>query len=436
MIYVNLNSLRPGQAGFDSTITHEFQHMVHFARCPSQEGWVDEGASELAMRVAGYEGAPPPSFAAHPDVQLNAWSTEPPRPHSPLPGGVPVPALRGRARRRLGRPAQHARRPARAARDCFRRFSTRQPIAPDLDSLFADWTVANLLQDPAVGRRPLRLCQRRLPRRGDRHCRRAGAVSGLGAAIRGQLRRPAHGRRHRHVQRRRGRCRCWRRPPTTAAVWWSNRGDSLDSRLTRQRRPARRQPRRRCSFQAWYDLEDQFDFVYLSASRDGGKTWQVLARPPHHARPGHRQQLRRRLDRVERLEQLGWVDEQVDLTPFAGSDDPAALRVRDRPELQRPGLCPQRRAHPPARSRRARRRRRPWIAEGWVRVDAPVPEHWNLRLVRWTPSGVSVDPVPVDSRRHGHASPLIPQRPAAPWSSRPTAPQTLLPGDYSLAISP
>ena len=33
--------------------------MVHFARCPGQESWVDEGASELAMRVAGYEGAQP-----------------------------------------------------------------------------------------------------------------------------------------------------------------------------------------------------------------------------------------------------------------------------------------------------------------------------------------------------------------------------------------
>src|SRR5579859_3899190 len=78
MIYVNLNSLRPGQSGFDSTSTHEFQHMVHFASCPGQESWVDEGASELAMRVAGYEGgAQPTAFATHPDVQLNAWSTQP-----------------------------------------------------------------------------------------------------------------------------------------------------------------------------------------------------------------------------------------------------------------------------------------------------------------------------------------------------------------------
>src|SRR5205814_131076 len=59
MIYVNLNAIRPGQASFDSTITHEMQHMANFARCPAQEGWVDEGASELAMRIAGYDGTAP-----------------------------------------------------------------------------------------------------------------------------------------------------------------------------------------------------------------------------------------------------------------------------------------------------------------------------------------------------------------------------------------
>jgi hypothetical protein len=48
MIYVNLNSLRPGQTGFDATLTHELQHMAHFAHCPHQEGWIDEGAAELA----------------------------------------------------------------------------------------------------------------------------------------------------------------------------------------------------------------------------------------------------------------------------------------------------------------------------------------------------------------------------------------------------
>ena len=110
MIYVNLNALRPGQQAFDSTIVHEFQHMVHFARCPNQEGWIDEGASELATRVAGYDTNPPQALMAQPErpaqrLEPGQWSRADP----PLPGVVPVPALRGRARRRLGCPAPTAR---------------------------------------------------------------------------------------------------------------------------------------------------------------------------------------------------------------------------------------------------------------------------------------------------------------------------------------
>jgi immune inhibitor A len=153
MIYVNLSSLRPGQPGFDSTVTHELQHMAHFNNCPNQEGWVDEGASELAMRIAGYESAPPTAFAAHPDTQLTTWST----------GSADVVRHYQSAYLFIRYVAERAggwdalpRLLASCARgqDLFSTFLTHEPTLshtdPDVDSLFADWTVANLLQDGSV----------------------------------------------------------------------------------------------------------------------------------------------------------------------------------------------------------------------------------------------------------------------------------------------
>jgi len=146
MIYVNVNSLRPGQADFDSTITHEFQHMAHFARCPAQESWVDEGTSELATRVAGYEGAQPFAFASRPDVQLNAWSLQPADLNRHYQAAYLF--LRYVAERAGGWSALPTLLETCARGEAlFSAFLARQPIAPDLDSLFADWTVANLLQD-------------------------------------------------------------------------------------------------------------------------------------------------------------------------------------------------------------------------------------------------------------------------------------------------
>ena len=43
MIYVNLNSLRPGQSGFDSTITHELQHMAQLRPLPESGGLARRG---------------------------------------------------------------------------------------------------------------------------------------------------------------------------------------------------------------------------------------------------------------------------------------------------------------------------------------------------------------------------------------------------------
>jgi hypothetical protein len=77
----------------------------------------------------------------------------------------------------------------------------------------------------------------------------------------------------------------------------------------------------------------------------------------------------------------------------------------------------------------------PWTAEGWVRVDAPVPEHWNLRLVRWTPGGIVVDAVPVSA--DGAATfALDPAASRTTLVIAPTAPRTLQPGNYSVGVSP
>jgi len=65
-------------------------------------------------------------------------------------------------------------------------------------------------------------------------------------------------------------------PVDAGGAWWSNRGDSMDSRLTRSV-DLRGVADATLRFRAWYDLEDQFDYVYLSASADGGQTWHVLS---------------------------------------------------------------------------------------------------------------------------------------------------------------
>jgi immune inhibitor A len=432
MIYVNLSSLRPAQPGFDSTITHEFQHMVHFARCPGQESWVDEGSSELAMRVAGYESGLPAAFASHPDVQLNAWSTQP----SDLVRHYQAAYLflRYVAERAGGWSAlPNLLQTCARGEGLFSAFLARQPIAPDFDSLFADWTVANLLQDASVAD------GRYAYANGGFHAAVTGSAGG-DAPFLGSV--PQYAANYVDLPQGHGTAMfngdtsvpLVAAAPDASGVWWSNRGDSMDSRLTRHV-DLRGVAAATLAFQAWYDLEDQFDYVYLSASSDGGKTWHIL--PGRQTTPDQATGNNYGVGWTGTSGPTGpsWVDEEVDLTAFAGSEILLRFEYVTDQSFNGQGFAfrgvsiPQLGIDEPGAAEGA------WVAEGWVRVDAPVPEHWNLRLVRWTPGGITVDSVPASA--DGSATfALDPTASRSTLVIAPTAPRTLLSGNYSVAIGP
>jgi immune inhibitor A len=429
MIYVNLNSLRPGQTGFDSTVTHELQHMAHFKQCPSQEGWVDEGASELAMRVAGYEGAPPAAFVAHPDTQLTTWSAgaaDVSRHYQAAYLFVRYVAERAGGWDALPRLFASCSR----GEGLFADFLTRQPIAPDVDTLFSDWTVANLVQDGSLA-----------------DGRYAYAGGGFRAAITGTVSRrtafvgavPQFAANYLDLPAGGGTVTFNGDPsvPLLGAnvddggVWWSNRGDTLDSRLTRSL-DLREVSQATLRFRAWYDLEDQFDFVYLSASPDGGRTWRVL--PGVHGRPD---------DATGNHYGPGWtgssgdawLDEEVDLSAFAGGQVLVRFEYVTDQSYNGQGFALRDVRVPEIGLDETGAVEGQWAAEGWVRVDAPIPERWNLRLARWTDHGTEIETVPVAA--DGSATVALDDA-----ASRqvliiaPTAPRTLIAGNYSVAIGP
>jgi hypothetical protein len=428
MIYVNLNALRPGEAGFDSTMAHEFQHMVHFARCPSQESWVDEGAAELASRVAGYEGPPPQAFMAHPDTQLTSWSADP----TELTRHYQAAYLFERyAAERAGGWESLPTLFSSCARgeSLFDAFVKREGLDPDLDAFFADWAVATLVDDPAAADGRFAYAG------GSVHVASTGSLSlQPDAAFLGSV--PQYAANYVELPAGDGTLEFAGDtlvPLLSAAdpdspLWWSNRGDSMDTRLTR-RLDLRGVSQATARFQAWYDLEDKFDFVYLSASTDGGQTWRNL--PGQHASSDT--ETGNSYGSGWSGSSGGWLDEQVDLTPLAGSE--ALLRfeyVTDQ-SYNGQGFALRNFQVPVLGLSEPGADESAWSAEGWVRVDAPIPERWSLRLVRWLPTGVQVDSVAVGP--DGHATLALD---AAATRSvlvvAPMAPRTLQPANYQVSL--
>jgi immune inhibitor A len=431
MIYVNLNALRPGQSQFDSTITHEMQHMANFAHCPSQEGWVDEGASELAMRVAGYDSVAPAAFAARPDVQLNAWANQSADQTRHYQASYLF--IRYVAERSGGWEAlPDLLAPCLRGENLFTSFLNRHPIAPDLDGLFADWTVANLLQDPTVA---------------DGRFAYGGGGFHTSIAGRATAQAPFLGEVSQYaadyvdlpiapgIVTFSGDASVALLPVSidSGGVWWSNRGDSLDSRLTRHvDLTGVEAGQATLRFSVWYDTEDRFDYVYLSASTDNGHTWNVLhgiyTQPDTHVGNNFGQGWTGSSGK-------DWIDEQVDLTPLVGSDVLLRFDYVTDQSYNASGFAfkdfriPEIGLDEPGANEDA------WNADGWMRVDAPIPEHWNLRLVRTTRTGTSVDPIPVDPDGNVTIA-LDANARRTVLVVAPTAPRTLLPAAYSVTVSP
>jgi hypothetical protein len=98
-------------------------------------------------------------------------------------------------------------------------------------------------------------------------------------------------------------------------AFWSNKGNQSDMTLTREFDLTHVSGPVDLSFAMWYDLETDYDYLYLEASTDG-KSWQILTTPSGTAEDpsgnsygwGYNGQTN------------GWRNETVDLSQFAGQN--------------------------------------------------------------------------------------------------------------------
>jgi len=80
MFYINIENVRINDSFYNGVLAHEFQHMIHWYNDRNEETWLNEGFSELAMFLNGYDtGGSDWAFAMAPDTQLNTWPEGQPR---------------------------------------------------------------------------------------------------------------------------------------------------------------------------------------------------------------------------------------------------------------------------------------------------------------------------------------------------------------------
>ncbi|MBM4421160.1 MAG: hypothetical protein FJ034_06185 [Chloroflexi bacterium] len=323
MIYINVLSARLGTTALHSVLAHEMCHMIQGGRAAPSVVWMLEGHAQLCELANGFGSGFEAAYLRRPDTQLNDWPD--------LEGSS---AAYGGAYLFLEFLRQHAggeelinallNAGIQTPDDVNRVLRARGQRA--MNDLFADYVAANaLVGQPSEPRysytgagaprtAALIADQDRLPPGGSRSATVHNYAARYMELPRASLRVRFTGAATSRVI------------PTTAAsgrsFWWSDRADTYDATLTRAV-DLRSVTSATLSFQAWYEIEKEYDYAYVAVSTDGGATWRT--------QPGTSTTTADPLGRnfgngytnrsggAERPPAV-WVHERVDLTPFAGKE--------------------------------------------------------------------------------------------------------------------
>jgi hypothetical protein len=398
MVYMD-RTLKPGRAGFNVVLAHEFQHLIHDKNDPHEEAWVNEGLSEDSSMLVGGVPGTLKAFAANPETQLNLWDSAGSTPHY----GAPAAFFRYLASRfggdaSLGTLAREPRH-GTAGIDQFL-SSLGQPLR--FREVFADWIAANLLNrdagpygNPA---QPLDMSIEYSLDAGDptdAHAHQFGtdyySLSSLDGseyvvAFHGQTQVPVL--------------------PQAALdfgpVLWSNAEDSIDTRLTRDLDlTAAAAPV--LTFKTWFDIERWYDWGYVSASADGGATWQALAGvqtttddPVRVALgPGYSY-------KSGGADEAGWVDERISLAAYAGKRIKLRFEYLTDSGSHGEGWAIRDVAIAGTGFRDVDMTDAGWTSEGWLRIDRPLAQTYAVRVIASKANGDAVVlDVPVDATGAG-----------------------------------
>ena len=104
-------------------------------------------------------------------------------------------------------------------------------------------------------------------------------------------------------------------------VFWSNQGDSSDMTLTRAFDFRNVAAPILLDYWTWYWIEEDYDYVYLEASSDGGDSWQILKTPSGTSDDPSGNSYGWAYNGISGAEdEPSWIQEQVDLSKFAGQE--------------------------------------------------------------------------------------------------------------------
>ncbi len=418
----------------ESVVAHEFQHMIRDNVDRNEDIWLNEGFSAFTQILMFGDAGSIPYFLSSPDTQLNDWP--PDVDTSPHYGAAAL--FVAYFYERYGEAAlqQLSVEPKRGLAGFDHTLKALGEAG--VNEFFADWVLANFLRDPALedGRYGYELL--------------SAGYGGVRVLTTGE------GYPHRYTRSLNQYATDYYEltglqggdmltiavdVPDTARLipddapdeqwmWYSNRGDMSDMRLT-QAFDLRGVEKATLEYKLWYETEAFYDYGYVTVSTDGGDHWTILTTPSSDTT----NPVNGAYGAGYTGKSKGWRDEQVSLDAYAGqqilvsfefiADDSTTSRGMAIDRVRIPEIGYESSFETDSGG---------WDAEGWVRTDNCLPQQMWVQVVqrrgmevivnRWLAPSERTWDIPIEA---GVEQVFV--------AVSPIAPVTNVPVEYTLTLS-
>ena len=326
MFLINADNVPLWDSYIYGVLAHEFQHMIHWYTDRNEATWMNEGFSMLAELLNGFDiGGHDYSYLVDTDVQLTDWGDSV-GDNSPNYGASFL--FMAYFLDRFGEEATKAvvAAPDNSMESITRvldELGIRDPLTGEAitsDDVFIDWAVTNILLDPSVGDGRYDYSNYN-----PMNASITESVSGMPSD---PIRRYVHqyGVDSILFNDLSGNVTLTFSGSTTVSLlpqsaysgsyaFYSNKGDESDMTLSQTFDLTDADGPVEITYQTWYDLETDYDYLYLEASTDG-ENWQILNTPSctNYDPSGNSYGC------GYNGETGGWISETVDLSQFAGQE--------------------------------------------------------------------------------------------------------------------
>lgn len=398
MFMLNADNIRLSQKFTYGVLAHEYQHMIHWYRDRNETSWLNEGFSELAAFINGYyESGFDSIYLANTDIQLNDW---PNSPNSTTPHYGSSFLFVNYFLNRFGEDATkslvlNAGNGLDSIDEVLMNINANDVVIGEQitsDDLFVDWIITNFVQDKKVGdgryyyknysQAPLAAitekisdCEFNWKERSvaqfgvdyiELKCNKDFLLNFKGTTITNVIPESSY---------------------SGDFAFWSNKGDESNMILSRSFDFSDVQGPISMTFMTWYDIEIDYDYVYLTASPDS-KNWQILETSTCTKNNPTGNSFGCGFNGLSN----GWIEQNVDLSAFAGKTVEIRFEYVTDAAVNGEGfLLDDVQITAIDYFSDFEEDDGGWISKGWARINNLLPQTYEIILLEYKAGNVSIN---------------------------------------------